>query len=386
MQLWKTTCDTVDDFNNQLTNNMKLNPIFLMISFALALGQVYAYEVNPGGVPDDGSREFVFRFMPEDDLFYVPWQGNGENLEELCSLLSRYGDRIRAAGLTIGVEGYCASYDTQGENLRQAALRANRVKSELILRCGVTEDDFKTTVHASRHQGWRSAVVVTLRIPAVAESEEPEPTVSRPEPEKAPESKVEEQPAPQILPEDDFLEEPVVTEPGFYRFSVRTNLLHDAFLMPSLGAEWRINRHWGVKADFARSQWGKESGRVQKLWLVNPELRYYWGRAARFYTGLSGSFGEFNLYQYPLGNLLSKETGYQGDMWNAGLTGGYQLPLSKSFAIDFNVGLGYNHFSYDTFGMSNKVRVYKEKNRTKKLWGPTQAGVTVVWTIGGSNQ
>ena len=87
-----------------------------------------------------------------------------------------------------------------------------------------------------------------------------------------------------------------------------------------------------------------------------------------------------------LGNLLKDDTGYQGTMWGAGVTVGYQLPLSRCFSIDFNLGLGYTRSEYDSFGMTGGVRVYKERNKTKNLWGPTQAGISLVWTIGGNKQ
>ena len=82
------------------------------------------------------------------------------------------------------------------------------------------------------------------------------------------------------------------------------------------------------------------------------------------------------------GGILSKDTGYQGKLWNAGLTVGYQLCLSRSFSVDFNLGLGYTRSDYDSYGMTDGVRVYKEREKTKNLWGPTQAGISLVWTIG----
>ena len=35
-------------------------------------------------------------------------------------------------------------------------------------------------------------------------------------------------------------------------------------------------------------------------------------------------------------------------------------------------------------GITDGVRVYKERDRTKNFWGPTQAGISLVWTIGGN--
>lgn len=168
-----------------------------------------------------------------------------------------------------------------------------------------------------------------------------------------------------------------------YRFAVRTNVLYDAMLLPTLGVEWRINSTFGVKLDGSLARWGGSHGKVQKMWLLNPEVRWYLLRDRRLYAGVSGSYGEYNLYKYPLGNLCSKDTGYQGKLWNAGLTVGYQLRLSRSFSVDFNFGLGYTCSDYDSFGLTDGVRVFKERDKSKHFWGPTQAGINLSWTIGG---
>ena len=97
-----------------------------------------------------------------------------------------------------------------------------------------------------------------------------------------------------------------------YRFAVRTNVLYDAFLLPTLGVEWRMNENVGIKLDGSLAWWGGNHGKVQKMWLVNPEVRWYLLREKRFYVGASGTYGEYNIYKYPLGSILLKDTGYQG--------------------------------------------------------------------------
>ena len=147
--------------------------------------------------------------------------------------------------------------------------------------------------------------------------------------------------------------------------------------------EWRINTDLGVKLDGSLAWWGGEHGKTMKVWLLNPEVRWYLLHDKRFYAGVSGSYGEYNIYKYMVGNILSKDTGYQGSLWSAGLTVGYQLYLSRSFSVDFNLGLGYVRSEYDSFGMTNGVRVYKDRDKTKNFWGPTQVGINLIWTIGG---
>ena len=263
-----------------------------------------------------------------------------------------------------------------------------------------------TANYARAYHNSKDMVVVTLRIPSAKATTETTPAkeeVEREEPrqkqvtvepetkpgsqqvtvkkdrvaEKQPEANrnVEQQPAPVAERLTSVPEQP-------YRFAVRTNVLYDAFLLPTLGVEWRVNRDLGVKLDGSLSWWGGEYGKVQKMWLVNPEVRWYLLDKKRFYVGVSGSYGEYNIYKYMLGGIFSKDTGYQGKLWNAGLTAGYQLNLSRDFSIDFNLGLGYTRSEYDSFGMTDGVRVYKERNKSKHFWGLTQAGISLVWTIG----
>ncbi|WP_294473365.1 DUF3575 domain-containing protein [uncultured Bacteroides sp.] len=200
-------------------------------------------------------------------------------------------------------------------------------------------------------------------------NQKPEPTV-----EKQPQSEPERQPVVETVSEG--------RTP--YTFAVRTNLLYDAFLLPTLGVEWRANESFGIKLDGSLSWWGGNSDKVQKMWLVNPEVRWYLLNKKRFYVGASGSYSQYNIYNYPLGKILADDTGYQGSLWNAGVTVGYQLRLCRSFSLDFNLGLGYTHSEYDSFGIERGTRVIKQRNKSKNFWGPTQAGISLVWTIGGN--
>lgn len=361
---------------------------------------------------EDKTATFVF--LPGNDLFLL--KGNEAELERLYALVEEYRTEITAGRMPVHVDGYCASMPTPKENLTTAFVRANRVKSELILHKRLTETDFITNNYARAYHNNKDVVVVTLRIPAKEEADndrtererreqaererlaqvERERTeqerlaaeraaAEREAAERAERERAEAERTGNEQTETDVMQQRteagVPTKP--YCVAVRTNLLYDAFLLPTLGLEWRINRNVGVKLDGSLSWWGNEHGKVQKMWLLNPEVRWYLLRDKRFYVGASGSYGQYNIYKYPLGKMLADDTGYQGKLWNAGVTVGYQLHLSRSFSVDFNLGLGYTRSEYDSFTMVDKVRVYKDRDRTKNFWGPTQAGISLVWTIGG---
>lgn len=367
--------------------------------------------------PTAEEKTATFVFLPGEDLFLL--KGNEAELERLYALADEYRAEIAAGAMPVYVDGYCASLPTTKENLRAAFVRANRVKSELILRKGLKEADFITRNYARAYHNNKDMVVVTLRIPvkeqpdtARMERERHEQSVrerqaqagerermerermererqARAETERAERERAEAECLAREQSGADAVQRHT-TEPAAhakpYHVAVRTNVLYDALLLPTLGIEWRVNDRWGIRIDGSRSWWGNEKGKVQKIWLVNPEVRWYLLRDKRFYAGVSGSFGQYNIYKYAIGSILSKDTGYQGSMWGTGLTVGYQLPMSRCFSVDFNLGLGYTRFDYDTFGITDGVRVYKQRDRSRNFWGLTQAGISFVWTIGGNDK
>ena len=366
---------------------MKRNLSFLIFLLLTAATSAYSQSVAPA--PD--SQTVTFRFPAGNDLFILT--GNESELARLYALVDEYRDRIAAGEMPLRVDGYCASLPTAKENLHTAYLRANRVKSELITRKGLREAHFITANYATACNGDKDVVVVTLRIPVKAGT----PIVKKepqPEPGTASDSaqqQVAEIPVPMAEENSGATTKEPAAEivPAFaetsqpYRFALRTNLLYDALLLPTLGVEWRVNSDIGVKLDGSLSRWGGEHGKVQKVWLLHPEVRWYLLRDRRLYAGVAGSYGEYNIYRYMPGNAFSKDTGYQGTLWSAGLAVGYQLRLARSLSVDFNLGLGYVRSHYDSFGLTHGVRVYKDRDKTKNFFGPTQAGISLVWTMGG---
>ena len=343
----------------------------------------------------------TFRFRAGADMFLL--KGNEAELTRLYALVDTYREQIADGRIPVYVDGYCASLPTAKENRRTAYLRASRVKSELVTQKGLREVDFRTTLHTGASDGGKEAVTVTLRIPAPEAAQPETPAVNEPAP--APEPVMPATPAapaaaePQPAPVAEAAPQPApAAKPDC--FAVRTNVLYDAMLLPTLGVEWRVSSDWGVKLDGSFAHWSGGEGKVQKVWLLNPEVRRYLLRNKRFYVGVSGSYGEYNIYKYPLGGLFSKNTGYQGSLWSAGLTVGYQLYLSRRFSVDFNLGLGYTRSEYDSFTpimteiripgddfpAIECVRVIKERSKTKNFFGPTQAGINLIWTIGGNKQ
>ena len=343
---------------------------------------------------------YTFRFVPQKDMFYVPWNGNDTELARLLECIENSKATIFDGKLPLLVDGYCNSLGGEAENLATAKIRANRVKSELITRAKIKEENFITHNHATGGD----FVIVRLTVPAKetaameakarrrAEAERLE-TEKRAEQErlaeeqrKAEEARLAAEPtvagrrerqkaeaektAQQNTLADTLSETKITTD---YHLSLRANLLRWATLTPDLGLEWRICPSWGIAVNGSWTSWSwSDKDRRYALWEVAPEIRYYMGEKKAWYLGAMFKAGQFN---YKI-----SETGKQGDLMGGGITTGYQLRLNKALALDFNLGLGYLNADFEKYEVIDGVRV-RCGNETKNWCGPINAGVTLVWKL-----
>ena len=335
---------------------------------------------------------YTFRFVPQKDMFYVPWNGNDTELARLLECIENSKATIFDGKLPLLVDGYCNSLGGEAENLATAKIRANRVKSELITRAKIKEENFITHNHATGGD----FVIVRLTVPAKetaamdaeaearrrAEAERLE-TETRAEQERraeeqrkaeearlAAEKAEAEKAAQQNTLADTPSETKITTD---YHLSLRANLLRWATLTPDFGVEWRICPSWGIAVNGSWTSWSwNDKHRRYALWEVAPEVRYYMGEKKAWYLGAMFKAGQFN---YKL-----SETGKQGDLMGGGITAGYQLRLNKALALDFNLGLGYLNADFEKYEVIDGVRV-RRGNETKDWCGPINAGVTLVWKL-----
>lgn len=345
---------------------------------------------------------YTFRFVPQKDIFYVPWNGNDTELARLLGCIENYKATILDGKLPLLVDGYCNSLGSEAKNLATAKTRANRVKSELITRAKIKEENFITHNHATGGD----FVIVRLTIPAKetaamdaeaearrrAEAERLEAETRAEEERRAEEQRKAEEARlaaePTVAGRRErqkaeaekaalqnalagTLSDPKITND--YHLSLRANLLRWATLTPDLGVEWRICPSYGIAVNGSWTSWTwSDKDRRYALWEVAPEIRYYMGEKKAWYLGAMFKAGQFN---YKL-----SETGKQGDLMGGGITAGYQLRLNKALALDFNLGLGYLNADFEKYEVIDGVRV-RCGNETKNWWGPINAGVTLVWKL-----
>ena len=339
---------------------------------------------------------YTFRFVSQKNMFYVPWNGNDTELARLLECIENSKATIFDGKLPLLVDGYCNSLGGEAENLATAKIRANRVKSELITRAKIKEENFITHNHATGGD----FVIVRLTVPAKetaamdaeaearrrAEAERLETETRAEEQRKAEEARLAAEPTvagrrerQKAEAEKDALQNALagtlsdIKITNDYHLSLRANLLRWATLTPDLGLEWRICPSWGIAVNGSWTSWTwSDKDRRYALWEVAPEIRYYMGEKKAWYLGAMFKAGQFN---YKL-----SETGKQGDLMGGGITAGYQLRLNKALALDFNLGLGYLNADFEKYEVIDGVRV-RRGNETKDWWGPINAGVTLVWKL-----
>ena len=335
---------------------------------------------------------YTFRFVPQKDMFYVPWNGNDTELARLLECIENNKTTILDGKLPLLVDGYCNSLGSEAEDLATAKIRANRVKSELITRAEIKEENFITRNHATEGDFVTVRLTVPVKETAVTDAEaearrkaeaERLETEKRAEQERraeeqrkaeearlAAEKAEAEKAAQQNTLADTPSETKITTD---YHLSLRANLLRWATLTPDLGVEWRICPSWGIAVNGSWTSWTwSDKDRRYALWEVAPEVRYYMGEKKAWYLGAMFKAGQFN-YKF-------SEAGKQGDLMGGGITAGYQLRLNKALTLDFNLGLGYLNADFEKYEVIDGVRV-RRGNETKDWWGPINAGVTLVWKL-----
>lgn len=366
---------------------------------------------------------YIFRFVPNDDMFYVPWNGNDRSLHQLLNILEKNKKQLQAGQMYISVSSYAASANDILTSERMAYIRNNRIKSELITQGGLTEQMFVTDraiLSSYGKEKLRNVVVVTfpasvekvaeiagieaarrvenynkersekaererLAIEQTAREKAEAERLAKEQAERehlAAQEKARKQAETERLAAEREEKERAETErlaaeaaakAKAHSLSLRANLLRWVTLTPDLGVEWRLNRHVGILVNGSYTSWTWNSNDHRyALWEIAPEARYYIGKEKRGYIGAIYKAGSFN---YKL-----SEIGKQGNLMGGGLTGGYQLKLNKALNLDFSLALGCLHADYDKYIVIDGMRVRQGKE-TKNWWGPISAGVTLVWNV-----
>lgn len=167
-------------------------------------------------------------------------------------------------------------------------------------------------------------------------------------------------------------------------FTLKSNLLYDALLVPNLSLEASIGSGWTLGAGGMLAWWSKDAKhRYWRIYGGDLEIRKYFGTLSKskpLQGHHLGIYGDFLTYDFEFG-----AKGYQSKAtYAAGIKYGYSHPIANRLNLDFALGIGYLHSNYKTYVPRDGCYVYQETKKQKWL-GPTQAEISLVWLLGKGN-
>lgn len=164
--------------------------------------------------------------------------------------------------------------------------------------------------------------------------------------------------------------------PFLSKFRVKSNLLYDVMLAPSVEIEYIINNRWSAAAETSIAWWHNNN----KPWFYQiatliPELRYRLDAQREGHYHTIGVFGGAGWY-----DLENKKTGYQGELWMAGLSYSYSFPINNLLAFEAGAGIGFMSAKYEEYLPIDGHFAYQQTSRTN-FWGPLRLKFALVFDL-----
>ncbi len=171
------------------------------------------------------------------------------------------------------------------------------------------------------------------------------------------------------------------------KVGLKTNLLYDALLSPTIGVEFAMAPQWTMDISGTLNNWPVNDHRW-KQWMVQPEARYWFcQRFSGHFLGVHALGGQFNFGNLKnnikfLGTDFSQLTDrrFQGWMVGAGVAYGYSWILSRHWNIEAELGIGWIYTRSDEFRCANCGKRLKE-DVPHNYFGPTKAAVNLIYTF-----
>lgn len=364
---------------------MKTNFRYLLF---LILALTFHSRIVSANIEDNVSNSkdsvIIFRFIPKDLMFYDSKKlGFRESLFRALDLINSHKDDIVAGKAVVVIHGYCTSFPTYKANRAAAKNRSNQVKSYFITNYWMKEQYYKTRNHVDTYRGNKEivAVVGIEYLPGYEPKREApkfEPIISQasiPVP-----SAYFEKESIDILPNEASVEistlkeEDEDTRSFNFPFILKSNLIYDAMLAPSLEIEYVINDRWSAGVETSIAWWHNNN----KPWFYQiatliPEVRYRIDARKQGHYHSVGLFGGAGWY-----DLEYKKTGYQGELWMAGLSYSYSFPINKLLGFEAGAGLGFMSAKYEEYLPMDGHYAYQQTTRTN-FFGPLRLKFALVF-------
>ena len=165
-------------------------------------------------------------------------------------------------------------------------------------------------------------------------------------------------------------------------WSVRTNGLYDALLIPNVGIGYSWNPQWSAHLHWMYGWWKNDNRhRYWRTYGGELELRYWLGRRSDAQAARGhhlGVYGQLLTYDVEWGGR-----GYLGDKWSyaGGFSYGYAWRLAARWRLDSSLGIGYLGGIYQEYLPKDTHYVWQSTKR-RRWFGPTWAEVSFVYLLG----
>lgn len=161
---------------------------------------------------------------------------------------------------------------------------------------------------------------------------------------------------------------------------IKTNLLYDLTSSVNLGLEFGLTSRNTLDVSVNYNPWTFSDNSKLKHILIQPEWRYWLCESFnKHFIGIHAQYAHYNVGNINIFNKNILEDRYQGDLYGAGFSYGYQKYLSRRFSLEATIGVGYNYLKYDRYDCV-KCGALKGKE-SKNYVGVTKLGLSLIYMI-----
>lgn len=162
---------------------------------------------------------------------------------------------------------------------------------------------------------------------------------------------------------------------------IKSNLAYWCTTTPNIGLEFSLGKKTSLEIMGGFNPFNFSDNKKFKHILVQPELRYWFCETFNgHFVGLHSHGAQYNVggIDIPIGRLDAfKDSRYQGYLYGAGLSYGYQWILSPRWNFELSAGGGFAHIIYDEFPCADCGTKLEEG--TYNYFGVTKAAVSLIY-------
>ena len=171
------------------------------------------------------------------------------------------------------------------------------------------------------------------------------------------------------------------------RLGLKTNLIYGgAALTPNIALEVALAPRWTLEAAYSSNPWNyraKAAGETNRKLLHGvARVEGRWWLCERFnghFVGLHALYSEYNVAGHDIPLLFAREYRYKGNAWGGGVAWGYDLPIGRSWNVEFTAGVGVYRMRYDRYSC---LTCSTDRTPQSKTWvGPSRLGVSLEFLI-----